>query len=463
MHPASKMHPASYRDPSGFIFIRDKEIYRQVNLCYKEQYDYFMSSGCYDHLSKNGWVIRHEGAGNEMAAAEGCYKVLKPEKINFITYPYEWGFDMLKEAALLTLTVLRGALKFDMILKDASPYNIQWQNGCFVFIDTLSFEKCSSQPWIAYRQFCENFLAPLLITRYSGVPSHQLQLAYPDGIPLEIVKKILPYRARFSFSVYLHIFLHSKFSNGNSDSQKKRPFGKNELIQLVANLEGLIKGLHIKKQASAWSSYYEEGIENPDYLNLKKEKIVEWMGKMQNKESILDIGCNTGEFSFIAAQHFNKVYSADFDPGCINELYLANKKSGTKNLQPFILDLANPSPANGFNSKERMSFVDRNPAGTILALAVIHHLVIGKSIPLENIHSFFYQMGNTFIIEFVSKNDKKVQGMLKEKNNVCHTYTEEHFVAVFSGGFVITDSYKIPGTERTLYFLRKKSETDKKS
>ncbi len=463
MHSDGKKHPASYRNPSGFIFISNKEIYRQINPSYKEHFDYFINSGCYTHLYKNGWVIGHQEVSNEMAPFPGAYKVIKPERISFVTYPYEWGFDMLKEAALLTLVVLKEALKFDMVLKDASPYNVQWRDGRFVFIDTLSFEKFSSKPWIAYRQFCEHFLGPLLIMGYQKIPPHQLLLAYPEGIPLGTVKKILPFRARFSFSVYLHIYLHSRFSNNNTGVQKNTSFDKKKLNQLVSSLEALVKGIHINKTASVWSTYYEEGIENPDYLAVKKAKVAEWISKLSNKENILDIGCNTGEFSFIAAQHFNNVYAADFDASCINQLYQANKKAGIKNLQPFILDLTNPSPASGFNGKERMSFMQRNPSDTILALALLHHLVIGKNIPLENVADFFYEIGSLFIIEFVSINDRKAQGMLKEKNGICHTYTEEHFIAVFSAGFIIEDSFRIPGTERVLYFLRKKSEAHKKS
>ena len=203
-------HSSSYRDPSGFIFEKEGTIYRQVNKSFREHFDYFIESGCYKRLTEKGLLIPHEQINENLTGDTNYYTTLKPEKISFISYSYEWSFDMLKDAALLTLQLTREAIDCGMILKDATPYNIQWHKGKFIFIDTLSFEKYKEVPWIAYRQFCENFLGPLLIMHYSKQSLHTLQLAWPDGIPLHVIKSLLPRRSRFSLHTYLHIHLHNR-------------------------------------------------------------------------------------------------------------------------------------------------------------------------------------------------------------------------------------------------------------
>src|ERR1044071_3227438 len=174
-------HPSSYRDPSGFVFQKDGVLYRQVNISFKDHFDHFIQSGCYKHLTEKGLLIPHEQISENLSGSKDYYTTLKPEEIGFISYPYEWSFDMLKDAALLTLKLVKECLGFNVMLKDATPYNIQWHKGKLVFIDTLSFEKYTETPWIAYRQFCECFLGPLLLMHYSKKHLHPLQLAWPDG------------------------------------------------------------------------------------------------------------------------------------------------------------------------------------------------------------------------------------------------------------------------------------------
>ena len=156
MSPNDLLHPASYRDPSGFMFEKDGILYRQVNGVFKEHYDLFIQSGCYKFLTGKDRLISHQTINENLSGVPGGYITLKPEKIDFVSYPYEWSFDMLKDAALLTLQLVKDAISFGLILKDATPFNIQWHKGKLIFIDTLSFEKyIETEPWIAYRQFCE--------------------------------------------------------------------------------------------------------------------------------------------------------------------------------------------------------------------------------------------------------------------------------------------------------------------
>jgi hypothetical protein len=443
-------HPSSYRDPSGFIFEKEGTLYRQVNISFKEQFDHFIQSGCYKHLTERGLLIAHEQLHQNLTGDANYYTTLKPEVVPFISYPYEWSFDMLKDAALLTLQLVRESLQFGIILKDATPYNIQWFRGRLIFIDTLSFEKYEERPWIAYRQFCETFLGPLLLMHYSKQSLQQLFLAWPDGIPLSIIKSLLPKRSRFSIHTYLHIHLHSKIS-GKKQTAPATPviFSKEKLLRLILSLETLINSLKLPSQQGVWSDYYEEAGGRKDYLEQKKKIISAWLDQLPG--AVADLGANEGTFSILAAAKDEQVIAADFDPWCINKLYNDIKTTNQKNIQPLILDLSNPSPANGVNNEERSSFTSRTNVDTVLALALIHHLAIGKNIPFEKIAKMFWQLGKNLIIEFVPKEDEKVQLMLSQKKDIYDGYNEASFKSAFSRYFTITESRQVPDSVRALY------------
>ncbi|HEY6503003.1 MAG TPA: class I SAM-dependent methyltransferase [Chitinophagaceae bacterium] len=450
-------HPSSYRDPSGFIFEKDGVLYRQVNSSFKEHFDHFIQSGCYEKLVTKGLLVPHERIEENLTGSPKYYTTLRPEKIDFISYPYEWSFDMLKDAALLTLQLVKEALQSGMILKDATPFNIQWQKGKFIFIDTLSFEKYEELPWIAYRQFCESFLGPLLLMHYSKKQLPGLLLAWPEGIPLVTISSLLPKRSRFSLYTYLHIHLHAKYSVKKDDKpgmQKKLP--KQKLLNLISSLESLITKLKIPVQKSTWSEYYEEAAQRNDYLDQKKNIIRKWVNEMSDIRSAVDLGANEGVFSKLMAEKNIYTIATDFDPYCINQLYHQIKESGGKNVQPLIIDLAHPTPAMGVNNEERSSFINRASTDLILALAVIHHLAIGKNISFEMIADMFSRMGRKLIVEFVPKDDEKVKLMLTLKKDIYTTYSETNFVATFEQYFIITGKKIIPGSGRILYLMQKK-------
>ena len=348
-------HPSSYRDPSGFIFEKDETMFRQVNISFKEHFDLFIQSGCYKNLCDKGLLIQHEQINQNLTGDSTYYTTLKPEKISFISYPYEWSFDMLKDAALLTLRLVKEALEYGMILKDATPFNIQWHQGRLVFIDTLSFEKYEEVTWVAYRQFCETFLGPLLIMHYNKTPMPQLQLAWPDGIPLAIIKSMLPLRTNLSFHTYLHIHLHAEISaKKQGGSHQPQQFSKQKLLNLISSLETLVSGLKLTNQKSTWSGYYEEAAQRDNYLNEKKKIINGWVGIFQTLiKTAADIGANEGEFSKLLSEKNIPTISADFDPYCVNRLYTSIKSSSEKNILPLVLDISNPSPAIGVNNEER--------------------------------------------------------------------------------------------------------------
>ena len=364
---------------------------------------------------------------------------------------------MLKDAALLTLQLLKETVSYGLILKDATPYNIQWNEGKLIFIDSLSFEKYNEkEPWIAYRQFCECFLSPLLLMHYSKEPLQQLQLAYPEGIPLSVTKSLLPRRSRFSLHTYLHIHLHANVSAKNkTNSSKTAVFSKQKLLNLISSLESLVSTLKLAGKKSTWSEYYDEAAQRDNYLEPKKKLISEWARSLSLIKTAIDVGANDGVFSKLLSKLNIYTIATDFDPICINNLYREIKETNKQNLQPLIIDLSNPSPAIGVNNTERQSFISRTKVDLVLALAVIHHLAIGKNIPLDKIASLLYQSGNYLIIEFVPKEDEKVQLMLKSKKDIYNSYTIEKFETVFKEYFLIQNKQLLGNSRRTLYLMRK--------
>lgn len=450
-------HPSSFRDPSGFIFEKDWVLYRQVNKIFKEDFDFFISSGCYTSLVKQGLLIPHETILDNLTGSADCYVTLKPEPISFISYPFEWSFDMLRDAALLTLQLLKESVLHALVLKDATPYNIQWHNGKLVFIDSLSFEKYEEKkPWIAYRQFCENFLSPLLLMHYSKLPLQQLQLAYPEGIPLAITKSLLPWRSKFSLHTYLHIHLHAKVSaKGSSSNNRTAKFSKQKLLNLVSSLETLIAKLKTPGQQTAWSAYYDEAAQRDDYLSKKTQIIQDWLKKLVGIKTAVDLGANDGMFSRLLATTGIKTIASDFDPICINNLYIEIKNKKEENIQPLILDISNPSPSFGVNNTERTAFLKRAKCDLAIALAVIHHLVIGKNISFAQVADSFQQVCKYLLIEFVPKADEKIQFMLKNKRDIYDNYTEENFAQAFSHYFDILEKHPVGNSGRVLYLMKK--------
>jgi ribosomal protein L11 methylase PrmA len=456
--------PSSFRDPSGFVFEKDGSLYRQVNDVFKEDFDHFINSGCCDHLIKKGLLIPHQELNENLSGIAHCYKTLKPLRIPFISYPYEWGFDMLKDAALLTLQLVEECIPFGVMLKDATPYNIQWLDGRLVFIDSLSFEKYdASRPWIAYRQFCETFLSPLSLMRFSKQPLQSMMLAWPDGIPIATTKTLLPWRSRFFFYTFLHIHLHERFSAASRPSYNpKTQFTEKKLSNLISSLKSMIQSSEWKGKATTWENYYSEASQRSNYLEQKKNIISLWLDELPGIRSAIDLGANEGEFSLLLTKknlpdgrQGIQTISCDFDHSAINNLYKKIKAEKIKNILPLVIDLSYPSPAIGLNNKERSSFIERVKVDLALALALVHHLAIGKNIPFDKIAELFASITNNLVIEFVPKEDEKVQFMLKQKKDIYSDYTEENFTNSFEKYFSVLKNQVIAGSGRTLYLMKK--------
>lgn len=459
---------ASFRDPSGFVFSDQGVIFRQVNASYADHYDQLMSSGLYEALVKKGWLIAHEEvAAAEVQGGERAYKLLRPEPIPYISYPYEWCFSQLKDAALLTLKIAAQALQRGMVLKDASAYNVQFIGSRAVFIDTLSFEPYTEgSPWVAYRQFCQHFLAPLAMMAHTDVALGQLMMTHIDGIPLETAVRLLPLRKRFRSGLYTHLYLHAKtqqrFADIGQTEQAAVPttaphISKKALRAILESLASAIQKLEWQAPKTEWGSYYEATNYSAGAADNKADLVGQFLASIGEPISTChDLGANRGLYSEVAAKHCAQVLSQDIDPVAVEAQYRERKTQGPDNILPLLQNLTAPSPAIGWRNTERDAFGERARCDAVLALALVHHLAISNNTPLAQIAGFFADLAPHLIIEFVPKADSQVKRLLSTRADIFPDYNEAGFEAAFAGYFDVSQKASVSDSERTLYLMTRK-------
>ena len=449
--------PGSFRDPSGFVFSSQGRVYRQINERYRDHYDHLISSGLYARLAEANLLVSHVETDRPPLEPLAAYRILDPEQVPFVSYPYEWSFSQLRDAALTTLRIQRLAIEHSMSLRDASAFNIQFLRGRAVFIDTSSFELLRpDEPWVGYQQFCRHFLAPLALAAYVDIRLlTQLRLQL-DGIPLDLAARLLPVRSRLKPSLLMHLHAHAaaqRRTAGKAPSGRSASFGHNALMGLIDSLESAISALSWKPEGD-WAKYYSDTNYGEDAFESKRRLVAEMLVEAA-PETVWDLGANTGPFSRLAAQSptVKHVVSLDLDPAAVETNYHLCRRDGIENVLPLVGDLSNPSTDLGWAGAERQSLASRGPADTLLALALIHHLAIGNNTPLESVADYFARLGRRLIIEFVPKEDSQVQRMLASREDVFDHYDQDGFEAAFSRRFRIERSEPIPETCRRLYLL----------
>jgi ribosomal protein L11 methylase PrmA len=456
--PASSAHhpvEASFRDPSGYLFSLDGELYRQVNSIYQVHYTRLIDSGLYQTLVDRGLLVPHQEVEIAPLDPASAWRVIKPERVEFISYPYEWSFSQLKDAALATLEIQKLALAHGMILKDSSAYNIQFHRGAPVLIDTLSFEVYSEgEPWVAYRQFCQHFLAPLSLMALSDVRLAQLLRIYIDGIPLDLASQLLPGKTRLDMALQMHIHLHAASQKrfASSALPKERQMSKTAMLGWIDSLESAVNKLRWSPAGTAWGEYYTETNYTPAGLEHKKNLVADYLRQIEPKR-VWDLGANTGLFSRVASQMGAYTVAFDIDPGAVELNYQECRKNGETNLLPLLLDLTNPSPGIGWGNRERLAFGERAPVDAILALALIHHLAIANNVPLGRLASYFQELGRWLIVEFIPKEDSQVQRLLASRQDIFPEYTQAHFEGIFAASYTIHRAEAIQDSLRTLYLM----------
>lgn len=452
---------ASFRDPSGFLFSKDGKLFRQVNTVYQPHFDKLISSGLYKKLVDKGLLVAHHDSKEKPMESRLAYKVIQPEKLAFISYPYEWCFSQYKDAALATLEIEKLAMQSGMTLKDASVYNIQFHHGKPILIDTLSFEMYSEgQPWVAYRQFCQHFLAPLALMSLVDIRLGQLMRVFIDGIPLDLASQLLPSKTHFNLGLELHIHKHAasqkKYADkGTEVNVKEVKISKMAFLGLIDNLESVIKGMKWAAAGTEWADYYDATNYTKEAFELKKSLIGKFV-EIVKPAMVWDLGANTGIFSQQASLKEIFTVSSDIDPSAVEKNYLDCRSRKEKYILPLILDLTNPSAGIGWANSERSSLADRGPADLVMALALVHHLSISNNVPFTQLAEYLATLGKNLIIEFVPKDDSQVRRLLASRLDIFDRYNEKCFEEDFSMLFKLVKKETIKGSKRSLYLFKKK-------
>lgn len=430
----------SFRDPSGFLYTRNGTLLRQVQERYRPSYELLRSSGLYAALTAEGLLVPHSERALDEAAEPGAAFVLAPERIPFLSLPYEWCVGQRQAAALLTLRIQEVALAHGMVLKDASAFNVQFCGVTPVFIDTLSFAPyVEGEPWVAYRQFCQHFLAPLALQSRRDVRLGALLRQHLDGIPLDLASALLPRRSWLQPSLLMHVHLHAKSIAQHASTRAPERAVRAAPRVSRAGLEGIVTSLRRAIDGITWRGGtewgdYEETHNYDDAGRRAKEALVRSFIQEAQARRVLDLGANAGEYSRVArSAGAELVIAADGDFMAVERGFQRLRSRGETGIHPLVVDLTNPAPAQGWDHAEWMSFADRAAADAVMALALVHHLAIGNNVPLVGVASMLARLGREVIIEWVPKADPQVQRLLRAREDIFDGYTVEGLLQAFAG------------------------------
>jgi ribosomal protein L11 methylase PrmA len=455
-------HPdgGSFRDPSGHVYDVNGEILRTVTDRAASHYDFVRSTGLLSSLAERGLVVGAEEIATDAIAAEGIHKVLRHPRLAFISYPYEWSFPLLKAAALLHLDIQIEALKRDVVLSDSSAYNVQFVGPRPVFIDVLSFRRyADGEFWSGHRQFCEQFLNPLLLRSLFGVTHNAWFRGNLEGIPTTDLARLLPWWSRASFTLQAHVLLPARMQRksieggGDLGAVRQRRLPKTSYANLLVQLRQKVEVLEPKDTGrTVWGDYDHTHTYASAEEEAKKRFVAAYCEAVKPK-LLWDIGCNTGEYSEVAlSAGAGRVVGFDFDQGALERAY-ARAVHKKLPLLALFQDAANQSPDQGWNGSERKGLAARAKADGLLALAFEHHLAIGRNVPLDRVVGWLVDHAPTGVVEFVQKSDPTVQKMLALREDIFDGYDEAAFEAALAARARIVRSEVVSTAGRKLYWF----------
>ena len=462
--------PASFRDRHSRVFQRDKRIYRALSASGLSEWETLAATRLFAGFSRRGALVATRRADDEAALlaplGDGWAGALEHERVPFISYPYEWSFGMMKDAALLQLDLVLAALDEGMILKDATAYNLQFRGASPVFIDIGSFITLDpGEPWPGYRQFCQLFLYPLLLQAYRDIPFQPWLRGSLEGIDPRDANAMLSTRDLLRSGVLAHVRLQAgaqqRFASTGRDVRadlRKAGFDARLIKANVAGLRKLVAKLEWTRHSSTWAGY--AGDNSYDEANhQKKAAFVRAAAAERRRGLVWDIGANTGTFSRIASEHADYVVSIDADVLAVERHYQSLKQQDVRTILPLIGNVADPAPALGWRGLERLPLEKRGTPDLVLCLALIHHVVISANVPLAEFVDWLATLlsgSGDLVIEFVTKDDAMVRTLLRNKDDQYGDYEQPNFEAKLASRFEIVRQETIQSGTRTLYYARAK-------
>ncbi len=457
--------PGSFRDPSGYVFTEGSRILRAVMAPAEKTFGEIYRSGLLRELADKNLMIdcvridadaemlsQYRGARGDTAVA-----LYEHPRVPMLTYPYEWCFSQLKDAALAHLDLQLAALEKGYELSDATAYNMQFIDGRPVHIDAMSLRPyVDGVHWSGYNQFCRQFLLPLLLEAWAGVAFQGIYRGSLDGISFEDALAILPRRKIFtSASGIMHVYLHGRAVLAKSSKAEKqvdldRKLPKTRYVAMIQQLRDFIGGLEsAKRPSSYWNTYATINSYSEPMRDTKLQFVKDWAASAK-PDLIWDIGGNTGDFSLAAIEGgagASVVLDGDLDS--LERAYRLRVRKGEK-LLPMLMNLVDPTPNMGWRQVERKGLNERADADGVIALAVIHHMCIGGNLPLAEALRWLLSLAPTGVIEFVPKGDPMVDQLLAVRDDIFHDYEEDVFLKTITENHDITAEHKFAENGRLL-------------
>lgn len=454
--------PGSFRDPSGHVYELDGRIYRTVTARHSAEYGALKTNGFFQRLVDEGRLVGFEERPLETLgfSKPGVEHIVEHPKLPFVSYPYEWPFSALKAAALFHLDLHLDALEQGVTLSDASAYNVQFRGAVPIFIDLLSFRRYrEGEHWAGHRQFCEQFLNPLLLRSYLGIAHNAWYRGALEGIPTADILPLLPLRRKLSWNVLSHLVLQERLQRASrrwtADRLKaaaQRRLPKASFIGMLRQLRHWIDRLSpLDSRGTVWGDYSATHTYQPAEYAAKREFIARFIEKTK-PGLVFDLGCNTGDFSAVALEAgAGTVIGFDFDQGALERSF-RRSLDHKLNLTPLFLDAANPSPDQGWRQRERRGLQRRAAPDAVLALAFEHHLALGRNIPLGDVVAWIVGIAPSGVIEFVEKTDPTVQRMLSLREDIFDDYTEATFTEALERCARIVETQTVSAAGRKLFW-----------
>jgi SAM-dependent methyltransferase len=455
------LDPGSYRDRTSRVFLDGDEVFRALSIAALREWEALAATAFFGRAVADGRVVHTERVPASRAPSvrlpPGDWAaVLRHESVPFVSYPYEWPFGMLKDAALFHLELLLDALAEGLILKDASPFNVQWIGARPVFIDLGSFERLEpGDVWVAYRQFCEMFLYPLLLPALRDVPFQPWLRGRVDGIPAEVAAGLLGGRDLLRPAVFLHVWLQARLQARFGGTAVRRAlrsaeFSRAAIEANVRRLARTIRRLEWRRSRSTWSAYdRKHGYTDADQA--RKAAFVRAAVADRSPRLVWDLGCNTGRFSRLAAEAGAYVVAMDSDHLAIERLYQALKAERAGRILPLVVDLVDASPGLGWRGRERTPLPARGRPDLTLCLALVHHVVISANVPLAEFVDWLADLGGDLVIEFVTRLDPMVDRLLQNKTDHYHDYDVVPFERALARRFEVGRRETLASGTRILY------------
>ncbi len=457
----------SFKDPAGQVYrisgetggarvvrgLSDAAAAEMRNLLAEPFFQQLMADG---HVVKTA-MLDGKDADARQVIEDGWSGAAEHEAVGFITYPYEWPFSMLKDAALLQLRLLEAAARNGWLLKDATSFNVQWMDARPVFIDVPSFVRWEDGDyWRGYRQFCATFLTPLLLTAHLDIPFQPLLRGRLEGIPPEEAAKYFYGLRRFKRGVLPHIWFPAKAEGrarkrGGGGHTRRRQ-SRTMLLALLDSMSRLIGKLSYRPAGSDWAEYGRtHSYDEADFL--RKKDFVRRHAASRSPDLVWDLGANTGVFSRIAAERSGTVVAVDGDQSAIDMLYHETRTDCPSNIVPLVMDLANLSPSQGWAGLERPAFEERGSPDMVMCLALVHHMRVSANVPLRLFVGWLRSLNATVMLEFVGRGDEMFQKLIENKSEDYADYTAANFEAEVRSRFAVRDRLKLKGGLREMFAL----------